>query len=1383
MTRRRGTANERGPGAVFFAWAVLVAALTAAAPGLEIVRKLDHIGVAEGLSQSWVYTILQDRHGFLWIGTDNGLDRYDGYEIQSFRHRDGNRGSLADSKVYSLLEDRRGRLWVGTVAGGLDRFDAATGEFEHFSSDPADPSSLSDPFVAALLEDDAGRLWVGTFRGLDRYDEETGTFQHFRHRAGDSETLADDRIRALFQDRSGRLWVGTEGGLDQIDPATGRVIRHVAPADPALDAGFAVKAIAQDPAGRLWLGTRSGLFRFDPDEEAIPTTVSPPGAPELADAHVWALLIHQGSLWIGTHDRGLVRLRLPSGATERFLHDPLNPNGLRHERVKSLVADRGGLLWIGTLGGGLHAWNPRTAAFQAYRHRPGRGEPRERNEVRAIFAGPGETLWIGSGAGLERFDRGTGREEFLPVQGGVEALARLGAGEGDRGAILAASAQAVLRVDPESLGAERFAGEGAAVLLVDSRNRVWAGGPGGLRRYGPNGRLLATYRHDPDDPRSLPHDEVLSLAEDGEGTVWIGTRDGVGRYAEGEDAFDVFAAFHEPSGHSGVVAMHPVAPGVLWLATENAGVIRLVVSAGRATIERFTTEDGLLNDNTASVLADPTGRIWVASVEGLTRLDPGSGESRHFTEADGLQSGEHHPGAAFVSPGGEMIFGGVGGLTAFRPELLLDDPRPPAVVITAVTRGDDRQTLRGSASEPLVVDHEDRVVSIEFTALDFSRPEENRYRYRLRGVDESWIDAGTMREVTYAGLPPDRYLFEVVGSNGDGVWTDRPARLPIVVTPPPWRTPGAFLAYGFGAVFAIGLVVLARRRKLAERRRYQDELRLLAKAFESASEGMVITDSEGTILEINRGFETITGYSEDEIVGRPSNLLDSPRHPPQFYEMLWERLHEEGRWQGELWQRRKDGEEFPAYLTLSALFGEGGEVTHYVAVLSDVTERKRAEEELRRLANFDLLTQLPNRTLFEDRLEHAVAVARRNTERLALLFIDLDRFKQVNDSLGHAAGDQLLREVASRLRARVRASDTVARLGGDEFTVILEDVEATTEVEAVAEGVIESLSKPYRVEGLEINVTPSVGVSLFPEGGSSAAELMRHADTAMYRAKGEGGNTLEVYHDGMDTQVVRRMRIENELRRALERDELRLHYQPRIDLQTGAVRCVEALVRWDHPEHGLWLPERFIGVAEESGLILPLGEWVLETTCRQALSWREEGIDVRVAVNLSARQFRRGELSATVARVLAETGLPGDCLELEITETTIMADLPMAREALQRLKTLGAYISVDDFGTGYSSLSYLKIFPLDALKIDRSFVRDLGRDPQDEAIVTAITTLAKSLDLAVTGEGVETWEQLAFLRNVGCDEIQGYLVGRPARPEELAEILARGRIEIEEPVG
>jgi diguanylate cyclase (GGDEF)-like protein len=442
----------------------------------------------------------------------------------------------------------------------------------------------------------------------------------------------------------------------------------------------------------------------------------------------------------------------------------------------------------------------------------------------------------------------------------------------------------------------------------------------------------------------------------------------------------------------------------------------------------------------------------------------------------------------------------------------------------------------------------------------------------------------------------------------------------------------------------------------------------------------------------------------------------------------------------------------------------------------DLEERKRTERAMRHMAHHDALTDLPNRALFRDRLSHAMAQADRYHQRLAVLFLDLDRFKAINDTLGHNAGDQLLRIAAERLKGCVRECDTVARLGGDEFTVIVEDVEDRQAAAVVAQKIIDSFSQPFTLHGHEVFVTTSVGITLYPDDGEHLDTLLRNADAAMYRAKDCGRNNYQFYVPEMNTRARERLLLENALRRALVKEEFILHYQPRVDLRSGNVIGAEALLRWRHPERGLMAPDEFVPLLEETGLILPVGEWVLREACRQNRAWQDKGLPpVRVAVNLSVRQFLQRDLAALVASVLEETGLPPSFLELEITEELLLEHSAANAAALNRLRELGVHISIDDFGTGYSSLSYLKRLPIHTLKIDQSFVRDITLDSDGAAIVSAIIAMACNLRLNVLAEGVETEAQLAFLRAQGCNEIQGYSFSRPLDAEAFERLLREGR--------
>jgi diguanylate cyclase (GGDEF)-like protein/PAS domain S-box-containing protein len=574
-----------------------------------------------------------------------------------------------------------------------------------------------------------------------------------------------------------------------------------------------------------------------------------------------------------------------------------------------------------------------------------------------------------------------------------------------------------------------------------------------------------------------------------------------------------------------------------------------------------------------------------------------------------------------------------------------------------------------------------------------------------------------------------------------------------------------------GSVLWHGFMTDITEHKLAE-----TDLRIAATAFE-AQEGIAITDINNVILRVNQSFTDITGYKAAEVIGKTPNLLSSGRHDAAYYAEMWASLQSVGAWQGEIWNRRKNGEVYPEWLIITAVRGKDGAITHYVAMFTDITKRKAADEEIKNLAFYDPLTRLPNRRLLLDRLQQALATSLRNHQNGALLLIDLDNFKTLNDTLGHDKGDLLLQKVSKRLSFCVREGDTIARLGGDEFVVIMEDLndnirESASQAEATGEKILDALNQTYQLGDRKYHGTPSIGIALFGGHQQSIDELLKQAELAMYQAKSSGRNSLRFFDPEMQSIVTARAALESDLRQAIAKQQFQLHFQPQANSE-GLITGFEALLRWEHPEHGMISPEKFIPLSEEIGAILPIGLWVLETACSLLAKWatQPETAHLTMSINVSAQQFRHPNFVPQVLAVLERTRIPPHRLKLEITESLMLHDVEEIIVKMTKLKSSGVSFSLDDFGTGYSSLSYLKRLPLDQLKIDQSFVRDILTDPNDAAIARTVVALAQSLGLSVIAEGVETEAQRDFLLRHGCRNYQGYLFGKPLPADQVEPVV------------
>ena len=538
-------------------------------------------------------------------------------------------------------------------------------------------------------------------------------------------------------------------------------------------------------------------------------------------------------------------------------------------------------------------------------------------------------------------------------------------------------------------------------------------------------------------------------------------------------------------------------------------------------------------------------------------------------------------------------------------------------------------------------------------------------------------------------------------------------------------------------------------------------------------EGVVVTDAHSRILSVNAAFTRLLGYTEEELLGKTPRVFKSGRHDKAFYEAMWSALTETGYWQGEIWNRRKNGEIFPEHMSLSAVRDPAGEITHYVCMFTDISEEKAQQRQLEYLAHNDPLTGLSNRTWFGHQLELAVQEAQGSGEHIAVLLLNLDRFKDVNDSYGHATGDEVLKHIARQVQSALRPGDVLGRMAGDELAVVARNLRHADGAAAVARHLIRAVAEPWRSpDGLEVVAGVSVGICMFPEHAGTTELLLQGAHAAVYGAKARGRGAWCFFHEAMTQAARERLELESRLRLALAQGHLQMYYQPQIDIATGRIQGAEALVRWNDPQEGLISPARFIPVAETSGVIGPLGEWVVREVCRQGQQWRDAGLPpLTLALNVSPRQFHLTDLAGCTAAALQASGFPAALLELEITESALAERTEEARQVLVRLRELGVRIAVDDFGTGYSSLAQLKRFPIDVLKIDQGFIRDIPQSEDDMAISAAIIAMGHSMGLSVLAEGVETEGQLAFLRERGCDAYQGYLCSRPVPADDFVALL------------
>ncbi len=1291
-------------------------------PGLSLDQNVVRTwGVDEGLPQGTVYALTQTADGYVWAATQEGFVRFDGTDFVVYDRAAS--PQIHNNMTLALLSARDGSLYAATNGGGLVHIQGRNvrsyGVTEGLPSDA----------VTSLYQSGDGTIWIGTQHGLARLQNDG----HIVPITGSDES-SPMSVTRLVEDWSGQLWIGTMHGI--VTMKDGRLARHD-------DDGFPtgqILSLCVTRDGSVWIGTRgNGLIRYRSGQFRAYTV-----ADGLPSANINAIYEDShGTLWIGTLDHGVGRLR-----NDRFdfASDAL---GIGNKAVSSFLEDRDGNLWIGSGNGLTRLAEGRVLSFTA-------AQGLLAEKVRTVTADPGGTLWIGSGSGVQtlsgrHYGKGKGltSDMVMSTLSGRDGSLWVGTFDG--------GLNRILHGHTTVYGTSNGLLSNLVLSLYEDRGGIlWVGTARGLQRI-VNGKLTP-------DVFNLSGEAVGVITEDRNGVIWAGTQDGgLNRIDNG-----AVTSFTKHNGLSSdlVLSLYQDSSGALWVGTAGGGLDRY--KGGRWT--PITTAEGLFDDSVFAILEDGNGFLWMSSNKGIFRVsrqqldDYAEGllpkvTSVAYGRADGMKSRECNGGtqpAAWKTADGKLWFATVKGVAMIDPNRARAAAAPPVIIQDIFA---DRQRM--DPSGPLSLSAGMKRLDFRYTGIDFAAPEKVHYQYRLEGFDREWVDARTRRQASYTNLPPGDYRFQVRAATADGPWST--ATTTLRQRPFFYRTPW-FLA-GL-AVVLVGSVASAHRTRVKVIRASAERFKLL---FDRNPAGEFRANAAGGILDCNDACARMFGFaSRADLMAH--GIADLYSTETEWQTMLT-RLRDQGSLTSfETALRRPDGTDVWVLMNVSMVADATGKPV-IEATMADITDRKRVEEEVRYKAHHDVVTGLPNRALFKDRLTIALNYAHRECHQLSVLCLDLDGFNVVNEAFGRAGGDDLLRVISERLTECVREEDSVARVGDDEFSLLIMKPGSVSDVTMVARKILQTVARPITVEGHEFNITTSIGIAFYPQDGGDAESLLKNADSALYLAKEAGRNNYQLCSPFLARKAAERLTLETALRQGLDQHEFVLHYQPQIDLRSQMVTGMEALIRWDRGGKTILRPAEFIGVAEDTRLILPIGEWAIEEACRQGQTWHSEGTGVRIAVNVSARQFQQPNVVAMIHDALERSGFDPHYLEIEITETTAMQDPNLTAEILLDLKSLGISVAIDDFGVGHSSLNYLKKFPIDALKIDQSFVKDIARGGSDGAIVSAVIAMGKALNIRVIAEGVETAEQLNFLKEHGCHEFQGYLFSRPMAAGALTEMM------------
>lgn len=1443
--------------------------------------QFQRINALDGLSQNSVNQITLDNTGYLWIATDEGLNRYDGYNFLHFRHNSNQKNSLHSSKIQALLPDEQ-YLWIGTFKG-LNLLNTENNEFVRLYP-LLDP--LKNANIHALAKSSDSTLWIGTTQGLIKaeIDITTGLISQFKL------FLNALSINDLQTTSEGDLWIGTDSGLflyNAKQAFLSPVPLKLEQSDNQLSRIANISTLFLDDENILWVGTEEHGVFYKSLSATHWQSLNKDSAPVSLSSNAISAL-HRDSnqqLWIGLKQDGIDIYTPADRSIEHITQYSAQNNGLSSDNVTHIFEDKSGIMWIATQGSGINKWNPVGRIF-SHNIFDIANSYLDTNAIIALHAL--EHIYIATQKAIYKLPHFIDGLTIQQIEQIIESpnLIHDITYETSSNAFWYVTDNELTKFDLSTESTEVFSLRADNINLIDIPTKLaWLNGQlliatktGFLYRFNTQSEQLTPL------PLSQPiKGAIQQLFVDARNNLWVSSESVL--YHVGADG-TVYMNFNTESSPAlssiHIQAIHEFPDSTIWLATRGGGLDKIVMSDHQYHIESFDIESGLPTNTLHSIQHDTQDFIWLSSNNGLSRFNPFLNQFKNFDQADGLQSTLFNSNVSYQQQNGMLYFASNNGFTRFNPSEIPVSNYVPPIVLTQV-KLDNRSITPGKIIDnvyKLNVPYQTQFITIQVASLDFTNPHNNRFAYKRVGIDNDWVMQDNQHTINFNKLPAGNYKLRIRGTNSDGVWNQAGILLYLEVANSPWLGQWAIALYCVLFTLFLAWVIHIKNEqhleresalsalhqseeqlKLAlwgsgdqlwdwdvrnnnatqsienlfqERLKYihpddqprtlqafenhynnrteyyeatyrlqnkvgknytwvldrgkifkfnrqgqptrfagtlkniqtiketEQKLHLIAQAFEHTSDGAWITDTELKIVAVNHAYKRLTGYHPNEVIGSQLQLISDENEEISLWRDIFISLSANHQWEGEITCKRSNGEYYPCSLNISTVRDHHGHVTHYVGLFSDITYKKQAEAKLLQLANYDTLTSLPNRIHFNERLHHALSVAKKHKEKVAVFFLDLDHFKHVNDTLGHATGDLLLKEVAKRLQLCLRDEDTVARLGGDEFTIILENIQSIIDISSVADKILQQLLRPIHVDGNQLNIGTSIGISIFPDDGDNEFILLQNADTAMYHAKKNGRNNYQFFTEQMNDLVQERVFLESHLRHALRLNELAVLFQPKYDIVQQKIIGAEVLIRWQHSDLGYIPPDKFIPIAEESGLIIDLGEWIIQQACAHLKQLLDNGIDdIHLALNLSAKQFNSPKLLSCIEQSVERYQVPPRLLEIEITEGTIMDNIEHTIQLLQKLKSKGFSISIDDFGTGYSSLSYLKKFPVNTLKIDQSFIRDITNLEEDASIVDSIITLAHNLRLNVIAEGVETAEQYQLLKQLSCDQCQGYLIAKP----------------------